>query len=588
MNPSVRFHFRRADGAGFRGREFRRLSLPHRLLRLLTVFVSGSAAALAMAPVNAVIALFLAPVPLLLLVRAVSWKRGFFLGWLWGTGFGVWSFLWLREIFWAIPLLIAPVLGLYYGLFGLAAALASRRVLLPAAVREQGFTAQEECRDYPVRRQLLWCLAVAAAFVTVEFLRSNVLPWNYFGVAFHRYSVMIQLARYTGVYGLSFLAVFTAAAVALALRTVSVRDPERGTYRYRRPWPLLIALLLLAGCVAFGNAELRRVRAEYAGAEYTLRVTLVQGNLSQRRFGGEEKAREALQTYLQLTHKRLGDRSDLIVWPETAVPYPLRGGAPVCTEYRNAVRALATLARAPMLIGTLEYDISTSPPGSLNSAVLLDGRDVLRDGYLAQYDKVHPVPFGEFVPFRRYLPDWLIRMIDMNRDLTPGRSLAPIKVNNRVKLGISICFEDVFPYISRQEFLRGANLLTVITNDAWYPTSSEPEQHFAHALFRAVETDLPMVRCGNDSASCVVAPTGEILWSMSKACGFGDGQPFRRGGGSATVEVRVPESSRLRPTVYTRYGDWFAWLCVLGTAAVLLTALLQSVVWLKKVRIVRG
>ena len=587
MKPFAFFARRTAADADFRGREFRRLSLPHRLLRLLIVFGAGSAAALAMAPVNAVITLFLAPLPLLWFTRASGWKRGFFLGWLWGLGFGVWSFLWLREIFWAIPLLMAPVLGLYYGLFGFAAALASRWILLPPAVRERGFTAQEECRDYPVWRQMLWCTAVAAAFVTAEFLRSNVLPWNYFGVAFHRYSVMIQLARYTGVYGLSFLALFTAAAIALAVRTVSVRDPERGVYRYRRPWPLLTALTLLAGCVAFGNAELRRVRAEYAEAEHTLRVTLIQGGLSQRRFGGEDKAREALQTYVRLTHARLGDRSDLIVWPETAVPYPLRGGAPVCEEYRNAVRALATLAQAPMLVGTLEYDVSMRPPGSLNSAVLLDGRDMLRAGYLAQYDKVHPVPFGEFVPCRRYLPGWLVRMIDMQRDLTPGKSFVPVKVNNRVKLGVSICFEDVFPYIARQEFLRGANLLAVITNDAWYPTSSEPEQHLAHALFRAVETGLPMIRCGNDSASCVIAPTGEFLWSMSRACGFGDGRPFRRGAGSATTVLRVPDAGQLRPTVYTRYGDWFAWLCAIGTAGILLAALLQVIAWRKRVRLCR-
>ena len=587
MKPFAFLGRREAEDDALRGREFRRLSRPHRLLRLLIVFASGSAAALAMAPVNAVLALFLAPLPLFWFTRAADWKRGFGLGWLWGTGFSVWSFLWLREIFWAIPLLIAPVLGLYYGVFGAATALASRR-LLPAAVRERGFTAQEECRDYPVWRQFGWCAAVAAAFVTAEFLRSNVLPWNYFGIAFHRHAVMIQLVRYTGVYGLSFLAMFTAAALALAVRTVSVRDPERGTYRYRRPWPLLLALALLAGNIALGNAELRRVRAEYAQAEHLLRVTLVQGNLSQRRFGGEEKAREALQTYAQLTHARLGDRSDLIVWPETAVPYPLRGGAPVCAEYRNAVRALATLAKAPMLIGTLEYDISTRPAGSLNSAVLADGRDMLRAGYLGQYDKVHPVPFGEFVPFRRYLPRWLIAMIDMHRDLTPGKSLVPLQVNNRVRLGVSICFEDVFPYIARQEFLRGANLLAVITNDAWYPTSSEPEQHLAHALFRAVETNLPMVRCGNDSASCVIGPTGEFLWSMSRACGLGDGRPFRRGAGAATVEVRVPDAARLRPTVYTRYGDWFAWLCVLGTMGIGLGALLQVLVWRKRVQLSRA
>jgi len=223
---------------------------------------------------------------------------------------------------------------------------------------------------------------------------------------------------------------------------------------------------------------------------------------------------------------------------------------------------LAEAFGAPLLLGTLEYDASTAPPGTLNSAVLVDGRDMLRDGYLGQYDKVHPVPFGEFVPLRRYLPQWIIRLIDMNRDLTPGRSLSPLAINSQVRLGVNICFEDVFAYIAREEYLRGANLLAVITNDAWYPTSSEPEQHLAHALFRAVETNLPMVRCGNDSATCVIAPTGRIVWSLSEAKRFGDGKAFRRGAGSATVAIAVPRREQWKMTFYTRCGDWFARGCV--------------------------
>lgn len=570
------------------GSEYFRVSIRRRLGRAGGLWLAGSLTAAAFPPFNQTLLLLAGLVPLLLAARQLNWWRGALAGWLWGMGFAFWSFLWLREISWVIPWLMMPVLGAYYALFGWAAGVWSRWFLLPEAVRVRGFSAAGEFREFPVWRQFCWCAGLGACWVTVEYLRSTVLPWNYLGIGFHRNPAMIQIVRYTGVYGLSFLAVFFNAALALAVLTVARKDSVSGRLRYRRPWLLLAALGLLALNLALGVIEFRRSAAAYAEAGLALRVTLVQGNLSQRRCGSEEMAREALETYVRLTRERRDDRPDLVVWPETAVSYPLRSSAPVSAQYRREVRELADAFGAPLLLGTLEFDPSTMPPGTLNSAVLVDGRDMVRYGYLAQYDKVHPVPFGEFVPMRRYLPRWAVDLIDMKRDLTPGKSLNPLPVNNRVRLGVNICFEDVFPYIAREEYLRGANLLAVITNDAWYPTSSEPEQHLAHALFRAVETGLPMVRCGNDSATCVIAPTGRIVWSLSEDKRFGDGQPFRRGAGSATVEIAVPEVGRRQMTFYTRYGDWFARGCVGTTLLLSMVCLGRLLLWRRQTRLQRG
>ncbi|MBE6367796.1 MAG: apolipoprotein N-acyltransferase [Lentisphaerae bacterium] len=545
------------------------ISLKLRLIHWAFCWLGGALMATAFPPLNFTLAVFVALTVLLLEARNRSPLQAAWCGWLWGMGYALCGFFWLREIHGAIPWMMMLVLGAYYIPVGWTAALANRYILLPPEVRRSGFTAQCAFRNFSLIRQLAWALTVACSLVLVEYLRHSVLPWNYLGVAFYRNSVLMQLVRFTGISGLSMLAALFNAALALAILTVAQKLPEQNRITYRRPWVLLIMLLVLALGMCAGVMLLRERRKEYAAFEDTVKLTLVQGNLSQRRLGGEDSAMEALNRYSALTRTQTGAVTDLVVWPETAVNYPLRGAAMVCALYRDEVRELSRLMKAPLLLGTLEFDMSQDPPGSLNSAVLTDTRDVLRYGFKDIYSKTHPVPFGEFIPMRRYLPGWLINLIDMKRDLTPGKSLAPIVLSDKVKLGVNICFEDVFAYISREEFMRDANILLVITNDAWYPTSSEPEQHLANAVARAIECGLPMVRCGNDSATCVITPGGEIIWSLAETLKFGDGKPFRRGSGAATVTVKVPRSGALQATFYSRFGDW-----LVGAAAVIYLAML--------------
>ncbi len=550
------------SGSGLEKSQKHRLSRFRAALHWLLIFAGGCFAASAFAPLNWTVAAFTSITVLLLEARNRSALKAALAGWVWGMGYALCGFFWLREINPVIPWLMMIVLGAYYIPVGWTAAVAGRFILLPSEVRSAGFTEQEKFRDFSFFRQLAWCLVTAGSFVLVEYLRSNVLPWNYFGSAFWRNAVVMQLVRYTGIAGLTFLAAMFNSALALAILTIVRKDEDSNRYCYRRPVMLLLMLLVLSGVMAFGIVSLRERRKEYESYRNKVRLTLVQGKLSQRRFGGEESAYEALSVYTELTRSQAGVPTDLVVWPETAVNYPLRGSAMVCALYREQVRILSSEMKSPMLLGTLEFDLSTNPPGSLNSAVLTDTRDLARMPYRAMYSKVHPVPFGEYVPMRRYLPDWVIKLIDMQRDLTPGKSLEPISLNDNIRFGVNICFEDVFAYISRAEFMRKANILLVITNDAWYPASSEPEQHLANSVARAIETNLPMVRCGNDSATCLIAPSGEIIWSLADALGFGDGKPFRRGAGAETITVNVPADDQINTTFYTRFGDW-----IVGVAA---------------------
>lgn len=563
----------RKGADGLSGSELKRFSKLRTAGRWIIFALAGCFAATAFPPLNWSIAAFTSLAVLWLGVRNLTALKAALGGWVWGMGYALCSFFWLREINPAIPWLMMVVLGAYYIPVGWIGAVANRYILLPSDIRKKGFSAQTACRDFPLIRQIGWTLVCGSSLVLVEYLRHNVLPWNYFGVAFYRNTVLMQLVRYTGVFGLSLLAAMFNAALVLAILTIVRKDPESGRLRYRRPLVLMALLLVLAGVMACGIVSLKARRREYADFNNKVRMTLVQGDLHPGRYSNEEMGFKTLIRYADLTRTQKGVPTDVVVWPETAVAYPLRGTYPVSKVYRSLVRQLSAELNAPMLLGTLEFDESTNPPGSLNSAVLTDTRDILYYGYRAIYSKVHPVPFGEFVPMRRYLPDWIIRIIDMNRDLTPGKSLDPIQLNDTIRLGVSICFEDVFAYISRGEYLRGANVLLVIADDAWYPTSSEPEQHLANAVARAIETGLPMVRCGNDSVTCLIAPSGEVIWSLAAEARLGNGNVFDRGAGAATITVHAPDKQQSVMTFYTRFGDWTVALCAIIMALALLEML---------------
>jgi apolipoprotein N-acyltransferase len=184
--------------------------------------------------------------------------------------------------------------------------------------------------------------------------------------------------------------------------------------------------------------------------------------------------------------------------------------------------------------------------------MLLDAETKVLD----HYDKIHRVPFGEYVPFSRYLP-WLVKWIGMGRDLTPGTEHTVFDLPKGVRAGVNICFEDAFAGISRAFVQRGANVLVTITNDAWYAESSGSRQHLLQAVFRAAETRRPLLRSGNNSDTCLIMPDGSIT---NLLCNPDTGNPFYRGAGVYDVPVWADPPT----TFYTRHGDLFAILCVLA------------------------
>ena len=245
----------------------------------------------------------------------------------------------------------------------------------------------------------------------------------------------------------------------------------------------------------------------------------------------------------------------LIVWPETAVPYAYTGGAEISDLYREKIGEFINRWKVPFLLGSIDFQPSAKKTGQFDYDVFNAALFVNESGghVRDRYYKVHRVPFGEYVPFGNEFPE-LNRMIGMGRNLTPGKRLNPIEVIPGVKAGVSICYESVFPFISRGHAVNGANLLLVISNDAWYPTSFEPDQHYVNGLFRAIETRLPLLRCGNSNYSVLISPRGELLESVSPK-----NDPGKRMRAAKKVLVPVPIDPK--PTFYSMYGNVFIAIC---------------------------
>jgi apolipoprotein N-acyltransferase len=284
-----------------------------------------------------------------------------------------------------------------------------------------------------------------------------------------------------------------------------------------------------------------------------VRIAAVQGNIPQIRRFSKAQLVEATAVYDELTLDIVArEKPDLVVWPETALPATLRG------RMRDYMAEIFEQTETPLLAGTIDrrqpYDPAEGEVFDYNSALLYDAAG----NVVNWYDKMHLVPFGEYVPFDRYLP-FLVEWIGMGRNLTPGTEYTVMPFGDGARFGINICYEDVFPEISRNSVLRGANVLIVITNDAWFGTTSASRQHLAHSVLRAVETCRPLLRNGNNTDTCLILPDGRV-----EALLYGSDTRFIR----AARVYDVPVWEQLPLTFYTRHGDWFA--LTAGAATILL------------------
>lgn len=391
------------------------------------------------------------------------------------------------------------------------------------------------------------------AWVIQEFARGH-FPWGGFSWASIAYSQgsflpVLQILDLTGIYGLLFLILLSNAVLGEVWVWI----------RKGRSFPafLLAGLVILFSLViGYGKIRIAQVKGDLQGRE-KIRVSLIQGNIPQEEKWLEEKMEEIIVRHLVMSEEAERENPDLLIWPEASYPA-------VIPPEIVTVDLLSGL-KTPLLTGVVTYEGRIPeewPPRpddegfSLhNSAVLiLPGGDIA-----GQYDKNHLVPLGEYVPFGRVL-FFLNRLVPSISSFTPGKELNLLG-NGKPQIGVTICYEDLFPEISRTFVKKGADFLVNLTNDAWYEHSSAVFQHFDFSRFRAIENRRAMVRATNTGITGLFSPTGEVI---------AEAPTFQETALTGEVPIGGPTS------FYTRWGDLFGWACV---AVLCLLGLLGGKKW---------
>jgi apolipoprotein N-acyltransferase len=416
-------------------------------------------------------------------------------------------------------------LGLYHGVFGL---------LL-------GFVAG---RGQDHRRALV---ATPFLWVAVELARTRItgFPWNLLGIAQVENVPLCRIAGWTGVYGLSFEIMLVNVAVAAAFL---VPRKKRG--------PLLVAALAAAAVLQAG----RLVEAPVAPADSA--ALLVQQNIPVSANWTRDYFEETLRELADLTvksaslnspsvapGKTLATKIDLTVWPES--PAPFYTNDPL---FRTALSEMARQTGIWTVSGSIGVEPATHTGGQgsavFNSAVLISPQGE----WLARYDKVHLVPFGEYLPFP-HLFAFAGGLTKEVGEFQRGQSHAPLDAGG-TKLGLFICYESIFPDEVRESAAEGAQVFVNISNDGWYGDSGAYAQHLNQTRMRAIENNRWLLSATDTGVTASIDPWGRIVAQIPR---------------KQRAVLVAPYALTSVTTLYTRYGDWFAYVCAIISIGALLT-----------------
>lgn len=446
--------------------------------------------------------------------------------------------------FMGLPYFFGTQYWIYHSIYhygGASFAVAISTVLLLAAYESLYTAAFGALFSHSIRNTPLPALLLAPLYwVFFEFIRSYAFtgfPWSSIGYTQHAFLPAIQFADITGVYGVSFLVV----AVNGAIADFFIARSRRREKPLANLWPTAVGLAALAvfALAVFGYGYFR-LNQERPGRE--ARVSVVQGSIEQNVKWDPGYQREVLDTYKALTAAAATGEPELIVWPESAVPFYWEKDEFYTAEMRRFASGIET----ELLFGAVTvkdaYELS-------NSAVLL-GR---HGETLHIYDKIHLVPFGEYVPLKSVLGLFVNRLVEGVGDYVPGRSYEKAEASVG-RFGAMVCYEIIFPGLVRKFYKRDGDLMVNITNDAWFGRTTGPYQHFAMGALRAVENRKPLVRAANTGISGFIDSNGKVLKTLPL---------FERG--AITEEIKT-DSTR---TFYSRYGDLFSYLCIITTVILL-------------------
>ncbi|MFT5485835.1 MAG: apolipoprotein N-acyltransferase [Paracoccaceae bacterium] len=474
--------------------------------RWLFAFLFGASAVAAQPPFHVLPALLVAfPGLIWLLDGAASPRSAFGVGWMFGAGYFAAGLYWVPNALlvdaarfaWLIPFAVLG-LSLGLGLFIGGVTLLARQVWSSGAGRVFG---------------------LAASWALFEWVRGTVLtgfPWNPVGNVWVAAPPVLQSAAWLGVYGLSAITVFAAAALAM----FGTSGPRR--WYWGISGIALIALIAVAGTFRLADATRDTVPGVF--------LRIVQPNIAQRDKWLPARRAQNYARHLQMSGERGDGRITHVIWPETAAPFSVSTDAA-----RRALMRRAVPPKGLLLTGSVRLERQNGRVVRVwNSLVAVDEKaDVV-----AVYDKHHLVPFGEYMPLREILP--LDKITGGALDFSRGPGPRTLRLPGLPAFSPLICYEVIFPGRVVDSADRPSWLLN-ITNDAWFGTSAGPHQHFASARLRAVEEGLPVVRAANTGISAVVDAYGRVVSSL------GLGQ-------AGIVDSKLPVAAPDR-TLFARFGN---------------------------------
>jgi apolipoprotein N-acyltransferase len=478
------------------------------------------------------------------------WLRNLLLGYVAGLVFFTGTFSWLGSLgtlfqsfaLHGLSFLLSIYLGMHFAFWGWFAGL----------IRPSAFLSSW--------RNLLVAFLAASAWVTHEWIRGWLFSgfgWNGLGVALHANWPLIQIVQFTGVAGVSFAIAFAnVIVVATAVRLIL----ETRSQKMRAHFDLTLTMLGIVALFSFSIHTIQNIPATKP-----LRVAAVQANVPQREKFDPQFTVTIFDQFARLSEiaLRSSQPPELLIWPESAMPDPVRDPNAPSNRF---VMDFSASANTDLLLGSLDVE----DRHDYNAAVLVSDAGQK----LQIYRKLHLVPFGEYIPLRRSFPlfaaiasRWVPGDFDVGRKYTvfhlstPTAQVAPL-----------ICFEDTIGELTRRFVLRGANLLVNITNDGWFLQSAGSEQHLANAVFRCIENRRPMARAANTGVTCFVNEFGRVTQVLRDEAGG----TFTEG--VLTGEINVPQDRQL--TFYTQHGELFAKVCAAVTALAMAVVVLRRRRWI--------
>ena len=404
-------------------------------------------------------------------------------------------------------------------------------------------------------RRALWAISGAVLWVALEMVVARLwsgFPWNLLGSSQYQLTPLIQIASVTGIYGVSFLVVWISLSLLSAGLMIVLRPTVRSIWVGEIFLPVIVVALVF-------NYGFRRLHDEPPAAR-TLRVTLVQPSIPQTLIWDTSRDQERFGDLIRLSEDALTNRTDLLVWPEAAVPSYARWDTNIYPAITNLVRR----HRVWLILGSDDLARARQPTEGDGYEYYNASFLVSPDGeFVSRYRKRNLVVFGEYIPLVRWLP-FVKWFTPIEGGFTPGDRPVPFLLTNpNVKTSVLICFEDIFPHLAREYADDDTDFLVNLTNNGWFGDSAAQWQHAAGALFRAVENGLPLVRCSNNGLTGWVDSRGRLREV------FRDDRGTIYGAGFLTAEIPLLGVGEKRaPTFYHEHGDWFGWVCV-GIAGIM-------------------